>query len=465
MTVLSSPSELSTWASEILKQIPEVWFSIGPYLEEELANFIQCVYQDGVKVSGSEFAPKQIPKERFPKHFKVEGLEVNNRFYPLSHSKLDPSQCVFLDPETWLSHGLEHLSRSGFNPSHLMRYEGIQVAQGSRSILDLVTRLDKVLWSTLFPTRGARIQVENLVHRERLGSGAWVAQIVFEVKDVMRNELEGCPYCQATDPTAPQCGHPQCPGRVVSDLLLACEKLRIDVSRDLIYLLVQEGFVASVPDLFALSQELSQQFKEDPIGFRQGLEQVSIPHVLATRMMRSVLTSRTTRTPMEWLEALGANPANKNHTHCLEGIPLKDFPKVLGSSLELGLVAWGLDPWNVSICQELNDLGCQPSTPKNIFKSSDGELPLAGMKICVTGEFIEGERKELQTKLASLGAEIKSGVSSKLTHLLAGTGAGSSKLSKAQDLGIEVLDKRWLRQVLKEAGILISEGMDSGDEI
>ena len=53
---------------------------------------------------------------------------------------------------------------------------------------------------------------------------------------------------------------------------------------------------------------------------------------------------------------------------------------------------------------------------------------------------------------------VKNGVSKKLTHLCAGSGAGTSKLQKARELGILVVNTDWLRRTLEEGGIDVGPG-------
>jgi DNA ligase (NAD+) len=82
--------------------------------------------------------------------------------------------------------------------------------------------------------------------------------------------------------------------------------------------------------------------------------------------------------------------------------------------------------------------------------STNGELtpqPLFGKTAVVTGTLIGMSRDEASDWLRSLGASVSSSVSSKTSFVLAGSDAGS-KLSKAQDLGVEVLSLQDLKAKL-----------------
>ena len=74
---------------------------------------------------------------------------------------------------------------------------------------------------------------------------------------------------------------------------------------------------------------------------------------------------------------------------------------------------------------------------------------LAGLTFVLTGELSANYRKEAGDKLAALGAKVSGSVSKKTGCVVAGEAAGS-KLRKAQELGVPVLDEDQLRILLGE---------------
>jgi len=75
--------------------------------------------------------------------------------------------------------------------------------------------------------------------------------------------------------------------------------------------------------------------------------------------------------------------------------------------------------------------------------------PLAGLTYVLTGTLSELNRNDAKARLQALGAKVSGSVSAKTNALIAGEKAGS-KLTKAQELGIEVLTEADLIALLSE---------------
>ena len=67
--------------------------------------------------------------------------------------------------------------------------------------------------------------------------------------------------------------------------------------------------------------------------------------------------------------------------------------------------------------------------------------PLSGKVFVFTGELTSMPRSKAQELVRALGAETSETVSRKVTTLVAGSAAGS-KIAKARQLGIEILDEQ-----------------------
>jgi DNA ligase (NAD+) len=74
-------------------------------------------------------------------------------------------------------------------------------------------------------------------------------------------------------------------------------------------------------------------------------------------------------------------------------------------------------------------------------------MPLTGLTVVLTGTLSGLTREEAAERLVALGAKVSGSVSKKTSYVIAGSDAGS-KLTRAQALGVTVLDEAGLAQLL-----------------
>ena len=74
---------------------------------------------------------------------------------------------------------------------------------------------------------------------------------------------------------------------------------------------------------------------------------------------------------------------------------------------------------------------------------------LSGQTFVLTGTLTELSREDAKARLESLGARVSGSVSKKTNYVVAGAEAGS-KLDKARDLGVTVMDEQQFLQLLNE---------------
>ncbi len=101
---------------------------------------------------------------------------------------------------------------------------------------------------------------------------------------------------------------------------------------------------------------------------------------------------------------------------------------------------------NVEVIAQLRECGVSWPQPQ---RREAGEQPLAGQTWVLTGNLEAMTRSEAKEKLQALGAKVAGSVSAKTDCLAAGANAGS-KLRKAEELGVKVLDEAGLLAVLAE---------------
>jgi DNA ligase (NAD+) len=106
------------------------------------------------------------------------------------------------------------------------------------------------------------------------------------------------------------------------------------------------------------------------------------------------------------------------------------------------------DPATADALDELVEVGIVPDRP-NVPTSAEGEAtgPLSGKTVVVTGTLEGFSRTEAEEAIRAAGGKPAGSVSKKTDYVVAGEAAGS-KLAKAQELGVPVLDVDGFRRLL-----------------
>jgi DNA ligase (NAD+) len=122
----------------------------------------------------------------------------------------------------------------------------------------------------------------------------------------------------------------------------------------------------------------------------------------------------------------------------------------VGPTVSASLATWFADDATSHVLDELAEVGIAPEAP-TIPPEGGNEAadagPLAGRTVVVTGTVEGFSREEAEDAVRAAGGKPASSVSRKTDYVVAGPGTGS-KLQKAIDLGITVLDADAFRHLL-----------------
>ena len=172
----------------------------------------------------------------------------------------------------------------------------------------------------------------------------------------------------------------------------------------------------------------------------------------AQKLVDSLANSKETTLPRfiyslgirEVGEATAANLAN--HFETLEAITAASKEQLLvvpdvGEVVANNLLNFFCEAHNMDVVEDLITVGIHWPA---IDKPEEGvELPLDGKVVVLTGSLSQLTRSDAKAALQALGAKVTGSVSKKTDLLVAGEAAGS-KLTKAQELDIEIWDEQAL---------------------
>ena len=100
-----------------------------------------------------------------------------------------------------------------------------------------------------------------------------------------------------------------------------------------------------------------------------------------------------------------------------------------------------------SLEDNASDAAARAAEETGVDASLAESQPLAGLTFVLTGTLENRTRDEAGAALKALGAKVTGSVSKKTNFVVAGANAGS-KLTKAESLGVAVLDEAQMEEVL-----------------
>ncbi|HEU0236926.1 MAG TPA: NAD-dependent DNA ligase LigA [Candidatus Limnocylindrales bacterium] len=117
----------------------------------------------------------------------------------------------------------------------------------------------------------------------------------------------------------------------------------------------------------------------------------------------------------------------------------------VGPTVAASLARYFTDEGTAGVLDDLADAGVEPEPP--VVAAATGGGPLTGRTVVVTGTLEGFSREEAEEAVRAAGGKAAGSVSRNTDFVVAGEGAGS-KLARAQELGVPVLDVDGFRRVL-----------------
>ncbi|MEB3255531.1 MAG: helix-hairpin-helix domain-containing protein, partial [Synechococcaceae cyanobacterium] len=253
---------------------------------------------------------------------------------------------------------------------------------------------------------------------------------------------------------ATRCVNNGCPAILRGSLRHWVSKAALDVDgfgSRLIEQLVDRGVVRAIPDLYRLgAAELASLERQ---GERSAAARVA------------ALEASRTRPWARQLYGLGIHHVGEVNARALakafpsavalEAAALLSPEKItavhgIGATIAQSLQQWFATPANQTLLEELERVGF--SLAADAAERGGGEATaagtaLAGQTFVLTGTLPSLSRREAQALIEAAGGKVSGSVSRRTSYVVAGEEAGS-KLTKATELGVTVLDEEGLRALL-----------------
>lgn len=212
--------------------------------------------------------------------------------------------------------------------------------------------------------------------------------------------------------------------------------------------LVEQQLIDSVDDLFHLTLEqlaglerMAEKSAQNVLDALQASKKTTLARFLYALGIREVgtVTANNLASHFGFLQRIMA--AEKEAL-----LAVSDVGDIVASHI----VNFFAEPHNRDIIEQLQNAGVE--WPEAEPQGQDNDAPLAGKTAVITGTLASMSRDQAKEYLQQLGAKVSGSVSKKTDFLVAGEKAGS-KLTKAQQLEVEVLGNDAFMALLDQHGI------------
>jgi DNA ligase (NAD+) len=321
---------------------------------------------------------------------------------------------------------------------------GTTVRRATLHNVDEVTRLGLKIGDPVLVEKGGEIIPKVVCVEVEKRTGA-------EVDVLIPTECPSCggPLSRPADEVALRCTNIRCAAQVRERIRHFASRHAMDIEglgEKNVDLLVEEGLVASIADLYRLGRH--QLLQLERFGDRSSANLVEAVDKSRTQSLARFLFSLGIR-------MVGTSTANDlaRHFGSLERFragTLEEFTSIdgVGEKVALSIVEFLQHEGSRQLLDELIALGVRPEEDRTAQEREANRAPeFDGRTFVLTGELTSLKRTEAQAEIEKRGGKVSGSVSKKTNVVVAGEEAGS-KLAKARELGIEVWDEAQLLKVL-----------------
>lgn len=254
----------------------------------------------------------------------------------------------------------------------------------------------------------------------------------------------GAPVCREADEAAVRCVNPDCSAQLLRNIIHFCSRDAMDIEglgEANIDTFVNLGMIRTAADLFRLNA--AQIATLDGMGEKSAANFLAAAEKAKSNDLSRLLFALGIR-------HIGAKAAKllSEHFGSMEKIMAADEQQLcaidgFGAVMAKSVADYfALDAAKMLI-QELKDLGVNMVSQREVT-----DTRFAGMTFVLTGSLSEFTRDEAAAIIENFGGKTASSVSKKTSIVLAGEAAGS-KLRKATELGIRIIDEAQFREMIQ----------------
>ena len=284
--------------------------------------------------------------------------------------------------------------------------------------------------------------------------------VIPEVVKVLKNKRNGtqqevsipriCPVCGAPavreeGEVAVRCTGIECPAKLYRNLVhfVSREAMNIDgLGENIINQLLERNLIKNIADIYTLSYEEIASMKKNGKKFAQNLVN-SINNSKNSDLYRLITAFGIRHVGTKAAKILAKkykNLDNLINASSEELSMINDIGPIVANSI----TEFFMQDQTIDLINKLKESGVNTKS----LEEDNNDSRFEGKTFVLTGSLEKYTRQEASEIIEKLGGKTSSSVSKKTSYVLAGEDAGS-KLTKAQDIGVEVITEEQFEKMIK----------------